>query len=97
MFIIFLKFSTNKAAAPEFMAAHNEWVAQGFSDGIFQCVGSLVPAAGGALLAFGESRELLKLRVDADPFVQNDVVTAEITEVAVKKTAAALNFLKGDG
>ena len=95
MFVVFLKFSKNKAAAPEFMAAHNDWVAQGFTDGVFQCVGSVVPAAGGALLALGESRELLEARVNADPFVQNDVVTAEITEVDVKKTAPALDTLKG--
>lgn len=95
MFIVFLKFSNNKAAAPEFMAAHNKWIAQGFADGVFQCMGSLVPAAGGALLAVGESREMLEIRVAADPFVQNDVVIAEITEVDVKKTVTALNFLKG--
>jgi len=95
MFIILLKFSNNKAAAPEFMAAHNEWIAQGFADGVFQCVGSLVPAAGGALLALGESREMLEARVNADPFVQNDIVIAEVTEVDVKKTVAALDFLKG--
>lgn len=88
-------FSNSKAAAPEFMAAHNEWIAQGFADGVFQCVGSLVPAAGGAHLAFGESREMLEARVDADYFVQNDVVIAEITEGDVKKTVNALDFLKG--
>jgi len=55
----------------------------------------LVPATGGALLAFGESREMLEVRVDADYFVQNDVVIAEITEGDVKKTVNALDFLKG--
>ena len=95
MFIVLLKFSNNKAAAAEFMAAHNEWIAQGFADGVFQCVGSLVPAAGGALLALGEGREVLESRVDTDPFVQNDVVIAEIIEVDVKKTVTALETLKG--
>ncbi len=95
MFIILLMFSNSKAAAPEFMATHNEWIAQGFADGVFQCVGSLVPAAGGGFLAFGESREMLEVRVDADHFVQNDVVIAEITEGDVKKTVNALDFLKG--
>tara|TARA_R110002094_G_scaffold347_1_gene1628 strand:+ start:2539 stop:2832 length:294 start_codon:yes stop_codon:yes gene_type:complete len=96
VFIVLLKFSTSKTAAPEFMAAHNEWIAQGFVDGVFQCVGSLVPTAGGALLAIGESRDKLEARVNADPFVQNDVVVAEITEVDVKKTAPALDILKGN-
>ena len=97
MFIVLLKLSNNKAKAPEFMAAHNEWIAQGFADGIFQCVGSIIPANGGALLAHGESRDLIQTGVDEDPFVQNDIVTAEIIEVDVKKTAPALNFLNGGG
>lgn len=94
MFIILLKFSANKAAAPEFIAAHNQWIATGFSDGVFQCVGSLKPQGGGAVLAIGESREEIELRVNADPFVANDIVTAEITEVDVKKTASGLDILK---
>ncbi|THV12439.1 hypothetical protein E9677_16840 [Rhizobium rhizophilum] len=40
MFVTLLKFSENRATAPEFMVAHNNWVAQGFADGAFLCVGS---------------------------------------------------------
>lgn len=95
MFIVFLKFSNNKAAAPKFMDAHNAWIAQGFADGVFQCVGSIMPASGGVVVAHGESREALEARVNADPFVLYDVVQAEITQVDVKKTMPALNYLKG--
>ena len=94
MFIILLKFSANKAAAKDFMAEHNQWIATGFDDGIFQCVGSLKPEGGGAILAIGESRNEVEMRVRADPFVINDVVTAEITEVDVKRTALGLEVLK---
>lgn len=76
------------------MAAHNDWIAQGFADGVFQCAGTVLPAAGGAILAHGESREMLETRVNADPFVLHDVVRAEITEVQAKKTVPALDFLK---
>jgi uncharacterized protein YciI len=95
MFIVQLKFSTNKTAAPEFMAAHNEWIAQGFDDGVFQCVGSLVPAAGGALLAIGKNRAELEARINEDPFVQNKVVDVELIEIDVKKTIPSLAILKG--
>ena len=95
MFIVSLKFSDNKSAAPAFMEAHNEWIAKGFADGVFQCVGSIKPAAGGALIAVGESREALQERVRADPFVQQDVVVAEITEVEVKRTSPELAGLGG--
>jgi uncharacterized protein YciI len=95
MFIVSLKFSGNKSVAPAFMDAHNEWLAKGFADGVFQCVGSIKPAAGGALIAVGESREALQQRVQADPFVQQDVVVAEITEVDVKRTSPQLEGLRG--
>lgn len=95
MFIIYLRLSANRSAASESMAGHNEWIAQGFTDGVFQCVGSLKPEGGGAILAIGENREEIEKRVNADPFVQKDVVIAEITEVDVKKTAPALAYLKG--
>ena len=53
-----------------------------------------MPAAGGAILANGEGREELETRINADPFVENDVVVAEITEVDVKKTVPDLDLLK---
>lgn len=94
MFVTFLKFAENRVAAPEFMAAHNDWIAQGFADGVFLCVGSLAPAAGGAILAHGESRAEHEARMAADPFVVQGIVTAEIREVDPKRTIPALDFLK---
>jgi uncharacterized protein YciI len=93
MFITLLKFAGNRAAAPEFMAAHNEWIAKGFADGVFLCVGSLTPVAGGAILAHGESRADHEARVATDPFVVHGIVAAEIYEVDPKRTTEALNFL----
>lgn len=94
MFATFLTFAENRAAAPEFMAAHNDWIAQGFADGAFLCVGSLLPAAGGAILASGESRSEHDARIAADPFVVQGIVTAETYEIDPKRTVAALDFLK---
>ncbi|TCD14082.1 YciI family protein [Oricola cellulosilytica] len=95
MFVIFLRFSSNKAAAQDYMAAHNAWIAQGFADGVFLCAGSLGPAAGGAVLAQGEARTALESRVEADPFVAQGVVAAEIHEIDPKRTIPSLDFLKG--
>ncbi|MGQ2902924.1 MAG: YciI family protein [Neoaquamicrobium sediminum] len=94
MFVTFLKFADNRAAAAEFMAAHNDWIAKGFSEGVFLCVGSLQPAAGGAVVAFGESRTAHDARIAADPFVMHGVVTAETHEIDPKRTTAALDFVK---
>ncbi|CAN7660925.1 hypothetical protein LJR255_005133 [Pararhizobium sp. LjRoot255] len=94
MFVTFLRFAENRTAAPEFMAAHNDWIAQGFADGVFLCVGSLQPAAGGAILAHGESREAHDTRIAADPFVVEGIVTAETYEIDPKRTVPALEFVK---
>jgi len=94
MLFTFLKFAENRAAAPEIMAAHNDWIAQGFADGVFLCIGSLQPAAGGAILAHGESRADHDARIAADPFVVEGIVTAETYVIDPKRTVAALDFLK---
>jgi uncharacterized protein YciI len=94
MLVTFLKFAENRAAAPEIMAAHNDWIAQGFADGVFLCIGSLQPAAGGAILAHGESRADHDARIAADPFVVEGIVTAETYVIDPKRTVAALDFLK---
>ena len=35
MFVTFLRFAENRTGAPDFMSAHNDWIAQGFADGVF--------------------------------------------------------------
>jgi uncharacterized protein YciI len=94
MFVVLLKFSSNKAAAPEFMPAHNAWISKGFEDGVFQCAGSLDNGSGGAVLVHGESRMAVESRIKDDPFVRHDVVTAEILEITPKRTTASLDYLK---
>ena len=93
MFIVLLKFSDNKAAAPDHMAGHNAWLKQGFDDGVFMLAGSIEPGQGGAILAGNVSRDELEAFVKTDPFVIEDVVTAEIVEVSPKKAIEGLQFL----
>ena len=93
MFMTLLRFSDNRAAASEFMAAHNAWIAQGFDDGVFLCVGALAPAAGGAIIATGEARADHDARINADPFVIHDIVTAETHQIVPKRVTPALKFL----
>jgi uncharacterized protein YciI len=93
MFIVLLKFSSQKAKAGELMAAHNEWLARGFADGAFLPAGSLQPRAGGAILAHGPTRSDLEARIKQDPFVVSDVVSAELLEVSCSKAEPRLEFL----
>ncbi len=93
MFIVLLKFSDNKANAGQFMEGHKEWVKRGFDDGVFLLAGSLQPKLGGALVAHNTSLPDLQSRVKTDPFVAENVVTAEFLEIAPAKTDARLSFM----
>lgn len=93
MFIVLLKFSANKAQASQFMEGHKQWIERGCSDGVFLLVGSLQSGAGGAILAQGTSLADLRRRVDQDPFVAQDVVSAEILEVSPSRADERLRFL----
>ena len=93
MFIIFLKFSDDKTKAKTFMEGHNAWIRQGFNDGIFLGVGSLKPNLGGCVLAHHTSLEDIQKRVNEDPFVQNNIVTAEVMEMEIGKADERLSFL----
>jgi uncharacterized protein YciI len=88
MFIVFLRFSNERAQAPALMQAHNAWIASGFADGVFLFVGSLQPDQGGAVIADGISRAELVQRLERDPFVTADVVRAEIHELSPVRSAA---------
>ena len=93
MFITLLKFTDKRAAAGSFMAAHDAWIAQGFTDGVFLCVGSLEHGAGGAIVAVGESRLAHEARLEADPFVEHGIITSETYEINAKRTIPALDFV----
>jgi uncharacterized protein YciI len=93
MFIVLLKFSSNKASAGQFMDGHKEWIKRGFDDGVFLLAGSLRPDPGGAIVAQNASLSELQNRVNEDPFVTENVVSAEILEITPSKTDERLRFL----
>ena len=93
MFVVLLKFSENKSKAGEFMDGHNAWISQGFDDGVFLLAGSLQPGLGGSVFAHNTSLSELEGRVDNDPFVAENIVSAEILEIEPKKADERLGFL----
>ncbi len=93
MFIVLLKFSDNKGQAGQFMEGHKQWIKLGFDDGVFLLAGSLQPNLGGSIVAHNTSLQDLQRRVDGDPFVAENIVSAEILEITPSKTDERLNFL----
>jgi uncharacterized protein YciI len=82
MFIVLLKFSGNKGQASQCMEGHQEWIKRGVDDDVFLLVGSLQPPVGGGIVAYNTSLSDLQSRVNTDPFVAKNIVTAEILEIA---------------
>lgn len=93
MFIVQLKFSSNKGNAGKFMEGHKEWIKRGFDDGVFLLVGSLQPNLGGGIVAHKTSLPDLQSRVNQDPFVEEEIVSAEIIEITPSRTDERLEFL----
>lgn len=93
MYVVLLRFGSNKSRAPEHMAGHQEWITAGIDDGVFVLVGSIRPGLGGAILASGVPREEIEARIAADPFVAQSVVTAEIVDIDPNTTDPRLDFL----
>lgn len=95
MFIVLLKFFSNKGQAGQFMEGHKEWIERGIEDGVFVLVGSLQPNSGGAIMAHNTSLPDLQCRVNDDPFVAENIVSAEILEITPAKVDERLKFLLG--
>jgi uncharacterized protein YciI len=93
MFVIQLRFSTNKANAGQHMEAHNAWLKDSFDKGIFLLAGTIQPKLGGAIFAHNATLEQIQAIVKEDPFVAEGVVAAEIIEITPSKAAPQLAFL----
>ena len=93
MFVILPKFAANKAAAGQFMDGHNAWLKRGFDDGVFMLAGSLQPGLGGGVLARNVSLAELEARVAEDPFVAENVVSAEILQITPARADQHMQFL----
>jgi uncharacterized protein YciI len=93
MFIVLLKFSDGRGRAGQLMEGHKEWIKRGFDEDVFLLAGSLRPDLGGGIIAHNTSLAELQSRVSDDPFVAENVVTAEILEIAPSRAAERLGFL----
>lgn len=93
MFVIFLTFAENRSEAGRLMDAHKAWIRQGVEEGIFHLVGSLTTGTGGAILAHGETRAEIEVRVAHDPFVIEGVVSAQIHEFVPSLASASLQHM----
>jgi uncharacterized protein YciI len=92
MFIVLLRFADKSKAGP-LMEGHMAWIRRGFDDGVFLLVGGLQPNLGGGIVVHNTTFTELQSRVGDDPFVAQNVVTAEILEITPSRTDDRLSFL----
>jgi uncharacterized protein YciI len=90
MHIILLKFTDNRHNAALHLPGHKAWLARGLEDGLFLLTGSLGSDLGGAILARGVSPPEIQETVSEDPFVRENIVSAEVLEFS--PTVASENF-----
>ena len=93
MFIVFLRFSGGRSQAGQFLEEHKAWIKRGFADGVFLLAGSLEPGLGGGIVAHQTTLDDLRARVNEDPFVVHNVVSAEIHELDPGMADERLQFL----
>ena len=75
------------------MDGNNKWVKPGLEDDVFLLVGCLQPNMGGGMLAHNTTFSELKSRVNDDPFVAKNVVSAKILEITPAQADERLKFL----
>ena len=61
----------------------------------FLLTGALQPQAGGVIIAQDESASAIQARVNEGPFMAENVVQAEILEIAPNRADPRLEFLLG--
>lgn len=93
MFMIVLKLTETKSQASQFMEAHNDWIKRGFDSGIFLLSGGIKPHLGGVVFAHNIALSDLQDLINDDPFVANNVVKAEIIQIAPERCDKRLAFL----
>lgn len=94
MLILSLTYIKATEEADRFMAPHMDWVNAGYDSGLFLASGRKNPRTGGIILATGD-RAAVEAYVASDPFIIEGVAVCEVTEIAVTRTAAGLEELKG--
>lgn len=93
MFIVILRYTAPVAELDKVVAAHRDWVAQGFEAGVFLLSGPQNPRTGGAILAHGLSRSELDARLAQDPFNKGKLADYEVIELVPRAADPRLAFL----
>ena len=96
MYIIQLTFTDQKHRANDFMDGHKAWINKGFDEDVFLLVGSLEGGTGGCILAHNITPSELKSRIQADPFVKEQIVQPHMQAVTPVRAEERFAFLMSE-
>ena len=96
MLLVLLRFSDNKGRASQLIEGQKEWIKRGFDDGAFLLAGSLQPNWAVGLWRIIPLCQIFKNRVNEDPFVAENVVSAEILEITPSRTHDGQSFFSAE-
>jgi uncharacterized protein YciI len=95
MFVIVVNYVKPLEEIDRLLAAHREFLQQGYDAGVFLCSGPRIPRHGGIILAKATSRAELLDRIKQDPFYQAEVAEYQIHEFEPNRSIAGLeSFIK---
>lgn len=93
MFIISLTYKKPIAEVELHLAAHIAYLERYYTAGIFIASGRKVPRTGGVILAKAETRAMLEVILQQDPFYIEDIAEFEVVEFILTKATSGLEQL----
>ncbi|MER8570500.1 YciI family protein [Mesorhizobium sp. M1338] len=93
MFVVSLNYKVPLTEIDRLQAAHVEWLKACYADGIFVASGPKKPRTGGVIIARCP-REVLDVRLAADPFAKAGAADYDVTEFLARMTATSLDHFK---
>lgn len=79
MFALVSRYTLPAGQVSALTAAHSEWIARHYASGRILVSGRRDPAAGGVIIAYGNSLAEIEEWITGDPFVVNGAAEYEIT------------------
>ncbi|WHP79599.1 YciI family protein [Edwardsiella anguillarum] len=93
IYVVVLTYSKPLSEIDAQMAAHIEWLNQGYDEGVFLTSGRRIPRSGGVILARSDTLEALQARLQRDPFQQHGLVATKIIPFEASRCADTIQGL----
>lgn len=84
-FVISIEYTKPMSEVELHLAAHQSFLNEAYSKGIFLISGRKVPRTGGVIIATAESRSVLDALIECDPFKMHNIADYNVIEFIPSK------------